>query len=256
MFGQSSNSNGNGGPLYLDRNEPLQRSPRQMPRTNPWDLPAKTNRGNTMMDQPDGTMALIHMTISMTPWTKTPTGAERPATSARRRTRRSLQRPSTNRCWSTMRLSPLFVVLILLCLITDRCNANQRQLGDNNQNNNDDGEINGELHVYSTCTGVTVQSMYLTCDSPGAYYYGSGSYRNSDRCKYGDKAKLIMYCKSGLPHRLFLFVSVCFYISVSVSVSVYWVNVCWFQSGTSLSGRSTSGSTLTSMSTPTATLTP
>ncbi|KAI2498206.1 hypothetical protein MHU86_16288 [Fragilaria crotonensis] len=40
---------------------------------------------------------------------------------------------------------------------------------------------------------VYVDRIYLTCDSPGDYYYGSGGYRKSSRCKYGDKANMYIF---------------------------------------------------------------
>lgn len=45
---------------------------------------------------------------------------------------------------------------------------------------------------FSVCddSKVLVEEISLLCDSPGAYYYGSGKYRNSAKCEAGDKAKL------------------------------------------------------------------
>jgi hypothetical protein len=37
---------------------------------------------------------------------------------------------------------------------------------------------------------VEVQDVRLTCDSPGAYYYGSKTYRSSEVCFYGDKVNV------------------------------------------------------------------
>jgi hypothetical protein len=42
---------------------------------------------------------------------------------------------------------------------------------------------------------IQVISMYLTCDSPGTYYYGSGGYRNSPTCKFGDNGHFSGSCK-------------------------------------------------------------
>jgi hypothetical protein len=54
----------------------------------------------------------------------------------------------------------------------------------------------GKVTMINCLTGpIQVISVYLTCDSAGAYYYGSSSYRNSSTCKYGDKANLRAYCK-------------------------------------------------------------
>jgi hypothetical protein len=40
-----------------------------------------------------------------------------------------------------------------------------------------------------------VQAVFLVCDSPGAYYRGSSTYRDSTTCTYGDKAHLQLQCK-------------------------------------------------------------
>lgn len=54
--------------------------------------------------------------------------------------------------------------------------------------------LRGKLFYQSVCHGkddvVRVLSLALTCDSPGAYYYGSSTYRNSEVCVAGDKATL------------------------------------------------------------------
>eukprot|EP00980_Cylindrotheca_fusiformis_P011717 scaffold2783_cov129-Cylindrotheca_fusiformis.AAC.18 len=39
---------------------------------------------------------------------------------------------------------------------------------------------------------IQVEDVSILCDSPGAYYYGSGKYRNSASCKPGDKAKIVV----------------------------------------------------------------
>jgi len=39
---------------------------------------------------------------------------------------------------------------------------------------------------------IQVQDVAITCDSSGAYYYGSGKYRNSPTCEPGDKAKTVI----------------------------------------------------------------
>jgi hypothetical protein len=55
----------------------------------------------------------------------------------------------------------------------------------------------GQLVVQPFCkkTNVRVTAVYLTCDSPGAYYYGSGNYRNSLVCMSDDKVNLRVECK-------------------------------------------------------------
>jgi len=39
-------------------------------------------------------------------------------------------------------------------------------------------------------SAVIVEELVITCDSPGAYYYGSSKYRGSATCMGGDKARL------------------------------------------------------------------
>ncbi|GKY93458.1 hypothetical protein MPSEU_000313300 [Mayamaea pseudoterrestris] len=50
----------------------------------------------------------------------------------------------------------------------------------------------GSLDVQSTCNAnkVKVRKFILLCDSPGAYYYGSNTYRNSRVCMSNDKANI------------------------------------------------------------------
>ena len=60
------------------------------------------------------------------------------------------------------------------------------------------GKNQGKLNVQRYCRrkSVVVTSARLTCDSPGAYYYGSKTYRGSEVCIDGDKANLKVHCKS------------------------------------------------------------
>lgn len=55
----------------------------------------------------------------------------------------------------------------------------------------------GLLNVAKSCRKeeIIVQAAYMVCDSPGAYYRGSGTYRDSTTCVYGDKARLQLVCK-------------------------------------------------------------
>jgi hypothetical protein len=39
---------------------------------------------------------------------------------------------------------------------------------------------------------IQIEDVSILCDSSGAYYYGSGKYRNSASCKPGDKAKIVV----------------------------------------------------------------
>ena len=60
----------------------------------------------------------------------------------------------------------------------------------------EDGE-GGEkyLKYFEACAdaAITVEDVSLLCDSPGAYYYGNGKYRNSPTCMLGDKGKGKVY---------------------------------------------------------------
>lgn len=53
------------------------------------------------------------------------------------------------------------------------------------------------LQLVATCSQAdfVVNAVYLVCDSPGAYYRGSSTYRDSALCIYGDKARLKLECK-------------------------------------------------------------
>ena len=55
---------------------------------------------------------------------------------------------------------------------------------------------------FSVCADsiVQIEELSVVCDSPGAYYYGSKKYRNSQSCVAGDKAKVdvLMYIADGL----------------------------------------------------------
>lgn len=48
------------------------------------------------------------------------------------------------------------------------------------------------FNEFSVCANsqYVVKGISLLCDSPGTYYYGSGKYRNSEKCMAGDKVKL------------------------------------------------------------------
>jgi len=80
------------------------------------------------------------------------------------------------------------VVLLLLLLIVSRLAG-----GEDKQSSSSEPASHGEITRLCSATLVEVTDIQLTCDSPGAYYYGSGSYRKSERCKYGDKADLFVF---------------------------------------------------------------
>lgn len=62
--------------------------------------------------------------------------------------------------------------------------------------NADDGGYFNQFYVCED-SSVLVQDISILCDSPGAYYYGSGKYRNSALCQAGDKAKLLVAFEIG-----------------------------------------------------------
>lgn len=58
--------------------------------------------------------------------------------------------------------------------------------------NENDNAVDVEQNVVCGDSIIQVEELTITCDSPGAYYYGSGKYRNSPTCKPGDKAKIVL----------------------------------------------------------------
>lgn len=61
----------------------------------------------------------------------------------------------------------------------------------------EDAEQEGDRYVkyFEECAdaAINVEDVSLLCDSPGAYYYGNGKYRNSQTCMMGDKGKVKIY---------------------------------------------------------------
>lgn len=87
-----------------------------------------------------------------------------------------------------------------------------------------DSELSGRLKLIRRCDTniIYVNSIYMTCDSPGSYYYGSGGYRKSSRCKYGDKADTYIFCKyaTGRTRQILLAMHQCTTASCSSSHKV------------------------------------
>lgn len=54
------------------------------------------------------------------------------------------------------------------------------------------GEDEAASNILSECENgvIFVEEITITCDSPGAYYYGGSNYRNSDTCVGGDKGRV------------------------------------------------------------------
>ncbi|CAB9509239.1 expressed unknown protein [Seminavis robusta] len=61
----------------------------------------------------------------------------------------------------------------------------------------DDNAEEGDYYqrYFEVCKDETieVEDVSLLCDSPGAYYYGNGKYRNSETCALGDKGHVSIY---------------------------------------------------------------
>lgn len=58
-------------------------------------------------------------------------------------------------------------------------------------------DANGDRYVkyFEACadSAISIEDVSLLCDSPGAYYYGNGKYRDSQTCMLGDKGKAQIY---------------------------------------------------------------
>jgi hypothetical protein len=72
----------------------------------------------------------------------------------------------------------------------------RRQTSSASSSEFDNSNVKGQLNFRSPCyrNWVRVTKLVLTCDSPGAYYYGSTTYRNSETCATGDKARIGLSC--------------------------------------------------------------
>jgi len=78
----------------------------------------------------------------------------------------------------------LQTLLFILLASAGRCE-------DGTNNSDNDGEEYYKK-FFESCedTSIQVEDVSLLCDSPGAYYYGNGKYRNSQTCMLGDKGKV------------------------------------------------------------------
>jgi hypothetical protein len=83
-----------------------------------------------------------------------------------------------------MRLRQLFLSQILLSILA--CNGEEVQ-GEN------DGAYYQKYFEACADSSIDVEDVSLLCDSPGAYYYGNGKYRNSKDCMHGDKGHVKIY---------------------------------------------------------------
>jgi len=92
---------------------------------------------------------------------------------------------------------------LFLLLLQRRAFAAADNSSSNNKNNGEQDQSQGyapskgllTVEKYCRRKSVVVTSARLTCDSPGAYYYGSETYRGSEVCVSGDKAHLKLRCK-------------------------------------------------------------
>jgi len=80
-------------------------------------------------------------------------------------------------------LSTIALLLLLLAAIVN-CVAGDEEGG---------GEYYKKYFEACQDTDITVEDVSLLCDSPGAYYYGNGKYRDSNSCMLGDKGKVSVY---------------------------------------------------------------
>lgn len=132
-----------------------------------------------------------------------------------------------------------FFILIQSCLFAvhaedsgnqDSYVSQQRQQGSQDYSKNH-GLLTSER--YCRRREIEVTKVTLTCDSPGAYYYGSKTYRNSDVCIDGDKVNLKVYCKTivlrdsvvfprerrTFDSHLVLLFSICVFFGVTVTIT-------------------------------------
>ena len=91
---------------------------------------------------------------------------------------------------------------LLLLLCDNSCNYNSQQSmvdawGGGGSGNATVHTTKKGLQLVGSCSqeDFEVQAVFLVCDSPGAYYRGSSTYRDSTTCIYGDKARLQLQCK-------------------------------------------------------------
>lgn len=118
-----------------------------------------------------------------------------PAVDLKRRRRGSPRRITTG-SWKTTLAS----FLLLLCDNSRNYNSQQSMVdawGGNSGGNATVHTTKKGLQVVGSCSqeDFEVQAVFLVCDSPGAYYRGSSTYRDSTTCIYGDKARLQLQCK-------------------------------------------------------------
>ena len=92
--------------------------------------------------------------------------------------------------FATLKMKTGILALLLALLVASPAWA----ADDDNYANNaaNDNAVEVEQNVVCGDSIIQVEELTMTCDSPGAYYYGSGKYRNSATCKPGDKAKITL----------------------------------------------------------------
>ena len=83
-----------------------------------------------------------------------------------------------------MRVLQILLLHIFFCVLASR---GEEAGGD------DDGEYYEKYFEACADSSIEVEDVSLLCDSPGAYYYGNGKYRNSHTCMLGDKGHVSIY---------------------------------------------------------------
>lgn len=84
-----------------------------------------------------------------------------------------------------MRVVVLRTILLYLILLVPECTGDE---GDD-----DVGEYYQKYFEACADATIDVEDVSLLCDSPGAYYYGNGKYRDSHTCMLGDKGHVSIY---------------------------------------------------------------
>lgn len=84
-----------------------------------------------------------------------------------------------------MRLLQLFISHLVFFALA--CN------GEDIQGNNNGADYYQKYFEACADAAIDVEDVSLLCDSPGAYYYGNGKYRNNHNCMKGDKGHVSIY---------------------------------------------------------------
>ena len=93
-----------------------------------------------------------------------------------------------------MKILSTLAGILIACIVPTVLVAADQYAGDDQVDDNYNDDYAGNNNAYegfSVCdnTAIEVTNVYMYCDSPGTFYYGSGKYRNSQNCTAGDKGK-------------------------------------------------------------------